>query len=210
MDAAAIHDDVGMRIHRRAPFKSLVRLASCGHRRSRAPHGQFRGTRASQGPVATRHSSPTLLPITAESPPARPADHGPTCFSCVTATVNHTEQLVGQLRLVSRRVRAMKDQPAIPDDVSRALPLHRQNPRPRTLTLCAHLRSDVLHGRSTLGIYPPMRRNPRSPLSSQLAIDGGLAHSATPKDGAIGLQSVQNERRRHAGIISWGVLNSAT
>ena len=51
---------------------------------------------------------------------------------------------------------------------------------------------DVLHGRSALGIYPPMRRHPQIPLSPQLAIDGGLAHSAMSKDEAIGLQGVQN------------------
>jgi hypothetical protein len=60
----------------------------------------------------------------------------------------------------------MKDQPAIPDDVGRTLP--------------------------ALGAYPPMRRNPGIPLSPQLAIGGGLVHSAMPKDEAIGLQGVQN------------------
>jgi hypothetical protein len=86
----------------------------------------------------------------------------------------------------------MKDQPAIPDDVGRALPLHRQNPWPRLLTLCAYLRGDVLLGRSALGTYLPMRRHPGIPLSPQLAIDGGLVHSAMPKDEAIGLQGVRN------------------
>ena len=86
----------------------------------------------------------------------------------------------------------MNGQPAIPDDVRRALPLHRQNPWPRHVILCAYLRSDVLHGRSALGVYPPMRRHPLIPLSPQLAIDGGLVHSAMPKDEAIGLQGAQN------------------
>jgi hypothetical protein len=54
-----------------------------------------------------------------------------------------------------------------------------------------------------------MRRHPRIPLSPQLVIDGGLADSAMPKDEAIGLQSVQNGPWRHAGIVSWDVLNSA-
>ena len=86
----------------------------------------------------------------------------------------------------------MNDQPAVPDDVGRVLPLHRQKPRPRLLTLCAYLRGDVRHGRPALGVYPPMRRHPRIPLGPQLAIDGGLAHSAVPKDKAIGLQGVQD------------------
>jgi hypothetical protein len=63
---------VRMRIHHRAPFKTLVRLAGCGRRQSRAPPGPFRGTRASPGPVATRHSSPRPLPTTAGSPPRSP------------------------------------------------------------------------------------------------------------------------------------------
>jgi hypothetical protein len=81
----------------------------------------------------------------------------------------------------------MQDQPAITDEISRALPLHRQNAWPRLLTLHAYLRGDVIHGRSALGIYPPMRRYPRIPLSPQLAKDGGLVHLAMPKDESIGL-----------------------
>src|SRR6185437_4229015 len=92
--------------------------------------------------------------------------------------------------------------PAIPDDVGRALPFHRQDPWPRLLTLRAYLRSDVLHGRPALGVYPPMRRHPQIPLSPQLAIDGGLAHSAAPEDKPIGLQGVQDAHERHAGIVS--------
>jgi hypothetical protein len=86
----------------------------------------------------------------------------------------------------------MKDQPAISDDVGRTLPLYRQNPWLRLLTLYAYLRGDVLLGRSALGTYPPVRRHPGIPLSPQLAIDAGLGHSAVPKDEAIGLQGVQN------------------
>jgi hypothetical protein len=82
----------------------------------------------------------------------------------------------------------MNGQTAIPDDVAHALPLQRQNLWPRLLTPCAYLRSDVLYGRSALGVYPPMRRHPEIPLSPQLAIDGG----AIPNGEAIGLQSVQN------------------
>ncbi len=91
----------------------------------------------------------------------------------------------------------MKNQPAIPNGVSSALPLHRQNP-----WLCSYMRGDVLQGRSALRIYPPVRRHPRIPLSPQLAIDGGLAHSAMPKDEAIGLQGLQNGQQRHADIVS--------
>jgi hypothetical protein len=96
----------------------------------------------------------------------------------------------------------MNGQPAIPDDVGRALLLHRQNPWPRLLMRCAYWRSDVLHGRPALGVYPPRRRHPPIPLSPQLAIDGGLAHPAMSKDKAIGLQGVQNAHYRHAGIVS--------
>jgi hypothetical protein len=39
-----------------------------------------------------------------------------------------------------------------------------------------------------------MRQHPQIPLSPQLPIDGGLTHSATPEDEAIGLQGVQNRR----------------
>src|SRR5579872_6692610 len=62
--------------------------------------------------------------------------------TCVTAAVSRTQQLVGQLRLAGRSV-PMKDQTAIPDDVGRTLPLHRQKPWPRLRTLCAYLRGDV-------------------------------------------------------------------
>ena len=122
---------------------------------------------------------------------AHPCDYGPTRLSRVTATVGRTQQLVDQLRLVGRSV-PMKDQPAVPDDIGGALPLHRQNPWPRLLTLCAYLRGDVLDSRSALGVNLPMRRHSRIPLSPQLAIDGGLIHSAMPKDESIGLQGVKN------------------
>jgi hypothetical protein len=81
----------------------------------------------------------------------------------------------------------MKDQPAIPDDVGRALSLDRQNPWPGLPKLCAYLRGDVRLGRSALGTYASMRRHPGIPLSPQLAIDGGLAHSASPENEAVGL-----------------------
>jgi hypothetical protein len=96
----------------------------------------------------------------------------------------------------------MEDEAAISDDVSRPLPLHRQNPRSRFLTFGAYLRGDFLHGRSALVIYPPMRRNPRIPLGPQLAIDRSLFHSARAKDEPIGLQGVQNGHERHAGIVA--------
>lgn len=131
---------------------------------------------------------------------AHPGDHGPTCLSCVAAAMSRTQQLKGQLRLVGRSF-PMKDQPAIPDDVGCALPLHRQDPRPRLLTLCAYLGGDVLHGRSAIGIYLPRGRHPRIPLSPQLAKDGGLVHSAMPKNKSVGLHSVQDAHWRHAGIV---------
>jgi hypothetical protein len=93
----------------------------------------------------------------------------------------------------------MKGQPAIPDDVGRSLPLHPQNSWAGLRALCSYLRGDVLHGWSTLGIDPPMRRHPLIPLGPHLAVDGGVVHPATPKDEAIGLQGVQNGRWGHAG-----------
>jgi hypothetical protein len=44
-----------------------------------------------------------------------------------------------------------------------------------------------------------MRRHPQIPLSPQLAINGGLARSAAPKDKAIGLQGV---RTRTSGMLA--------
>jgi hypothetical protein len=187
-------------IRHRTPVRTPVRLAGCGRRQSGARRSPFRGTRASPAPGATRHSTPRPCPQPPVARVARPCDHGPSCLSCVTTAVSRTQQLVGQLRLVGRSV-PMDGQPAIPDDVARALPLHRQNPRPRLRTLCANPRSDVLHRRPALGVYPPMRRHPQIPLSPQLAIDGSLAHSAVPKDEAIGLQGVQNVHRGHADTV---------
>src|SRR5690625_3895861 len=132
---------------------------------------------------------------------ARPRDHSATRLSRVTAAVGRTQQLVSQLRLVGRPV-LLKGQPAVSDDLGRALALHRQNPRPRLRTLGAYLRSDVLHGRSALGTQPPMRRHTRIPLSPQPAIDSGVVHSGRPKDEASGLQRVQNGHERHARSVS--------
>ena len=117
---------------------------------------------------------------------ARPGDHSPTCLGCVPAAVSCPQQLIGQLRFFGRAV-PMEGQPAIPNDVGRGLPLYRQKTQPRLRKLYADLRSDVLHSRSPVGVYLPMRRHPQIPLSPQLAIDGGLGHLAMPKDEALGL-----------------------
>jgi len=129
-----------------------------------------------------------------------PSDHDSTRLGCIAEPVSPTQQLVGQFGLVGRAV-PMEDQPAISDDIPRTLPLHRQDTRPRFLTLPAYLRGDVLHRRPSLGIYPSVRWHPGIPLHPQSTIDASLVHAPTPKDQTISLQSFQNGPRRHIGIL---------
>ena len=101
-------------VDNRAPFKTLVRSAGCGRRQSRVPPGPLRGTRASLGPVATRHSSPRRPPTTAGSPPRPPTRPRPG---------------LPQLRNRSREPRAATRRPAQARQVSRSRESSARNTR---------------------------------------------------------------------------------
>ena len=135
----------------RAQIKTLVRLAGCRRGQRRALPGPFRGTLAFPGLVAMRHSSPAPQPTTAGNPLRSPMRPRPDLPQLRNQSREPHAATRGQLRLVGRPI-PMKDQTAVPNDVPRALSLHRQNPWPRLFTLCTNLRRDVLHGRSALGI----------------------------------------------------------
>jgi len=96
----------------------------------------------------------------------------------------------------------VEDQPAIPDDIGRTLPLRRQKPRPQRAILFADLRGDVFLGRAPLEVYLSVRWYPHIPLYPQLTVDGRIGHPLAPQGEPGGLQGVHYGRRRHAQIIS--------
>lgn len=129
----------------------------------------------------------------------RPRDQGQARLGRVTASMGGAQQLKSQLWLIWRSV-PMKDQPAISDDVARRLPLHRQDPRRRPLTLVADVGGNVLERRSAPAIDPPMRRDTRVPLGPQLVKDSSLTDPAMPQNKPIGLPPVQRESWRYTGL----------
>lgn len=110
------------------------------------------------------------------------------------------QQLIRQLGLV-RRTRAVKNQPAVADDVAIALTHDRQQSGPRGLPFSAEQSGDLLDCRPTIRSYASVRWNSWVTFGPQLPADDGVLLARTPQNKPICLDLDWDERGFHRASV---------